>query len=102
MSSLKEWEEWWENYLIRRKQKEALRTHIRDVLQKKAKEFRTSFDDCFYDESLYEKHSQVKDVLAQQFDGKANRALVERLEMNALRISSMNVKRNIAYESIQL
>ncbi|AUJ24172.1 hypothetical protein [Virgibacillus dokdonensis] len=99
---MKEWEEWWENYLIRRKQKEALRTHIRDVLQKKAKEFRTSFDDFFYDESLYEKHSQVKDALAQQFDGKANRGLVERLEMNALRISSMNVKRNIAYESIQL
>ncbi|WP_121641059.1 hypothetical protein [Virgibacillus sp. Bac330] len=99
---MKEWEEWWENYLIRRKQKEALRKYIRDVLQKKAKEFRTSFDDFFYDESLYEKHSQVKDVLAQQFDGKANRGLVERLEMNALRISSMNVKRNIAYESIQL
>ncbi|SHI00613.1 hypothetical protein [Virgibacillus chiguensis] len=99
---MKEWEEWWENYLIRRKQKEALRTHIRDVLQKKAKACKTTFNECFYDESLYEKHSQVKDALAQQFDGKANRALVERLEMNALRISSMNVKRNIAYESIQL
>ncbi|NBJ69556.1 hypothetical protein [Roseburia sp. 1XD42-34] len=99
---MKEWEEWWENYLISRKQKEALRTHIKDVLQKKAKEYRTFFDECFYDESLYDKHSQLKSMIRQQFDGKAKRALIERLEMNTLRVSSMNIKRYIVHDSIQL
>ncbi|NWO14591.1 hypothetical protein [Virgibacillus sp.] len=44
---MKEWEEWWENYLIRRKQKEALRTHIRDVLQKKQKHIKQPLMNAF-------------------------------------------------------
>lgn len=95
-------EEWWDNLLKRREQKQALKEHIRVALETKTDEYRKSFDECLQGVDLYDKHEEYFNAISGQFDGKAKQALTERLSMNCLELSTLNMKCELARDNIKL
>lgn len=95
-------EKWWKDHLKRREQKNAIKEHIKVALENKANEYKKIFDECFQGVDLYDKHEEYFNNIREQFDGKAKRALTERLSKNYSDLSYLDMKRRVARDNIKL
>lgn len=73
-----------DEFLEKRKQKKELERSIKDDLEADKQFYKKYLERCYHIESLSEEHIKLKDALEDCFDGKANKALRQRLEENIL------------------
>ncbi len=94
--------DWWEGYLETRRQKEMMKEYIRSELDAAVDELKAQLEHSYDIKPLSKKHREIMGQIEHQFDGKANKALVQRFEENYFQLFEANLMYTDLYESVRL
>ncbi|QHA91113.1 hypothetical protein [Bacillus sp. N1-1] len=94
--------DWWNDYWERQRQKDALRTQIKSDLEAEANLLNTHLEHCYAVGSLSERHKGILNQIEHNFDGQANKALVQRFEENELKLIKMKMMYEMLHDSIRV
>ncbi len=94
--------DWWQNYLETNRQEEELKKQIRNDLEPNVEFFKQYLTHCYAIQPLSEKHRGIINKLEHNFDGKANKALLQRFEKNQVKLMEINLMYRDIYENIKL
>ena len=94
--------DWWDNYWEKQRQKEDLRMEIKNELLSEAELLTYHLEHCYAVGNLCERHRTIVNQVEHNFDGQANKALVQRFEENQTKLLQLKMIYEMLQDSIKV
>lgn len=94
--------DWWDNFWEKQRQKEVLRKQIKNELVSEAELLTLHLEHCYAVGNLSERHRTIVDQLEHNFDGQANKAIIQRFEENQTKLLQLKMIYEMLHDSLKV